>query len=80
VHDGIEFDKRGVPAAAIITHIFTTTGKAMAEIDSVPDYPFLIVPHPLSSLTEQELRGRAAALVPAIARVLLKGEGGEVIL
>ena len=80
MHDGIEFDRRGVPAASIITNIFVTTGRAMAEIDGVPDYPFLVVPHPLSSLTDQELRARAAALAPAVARVLLTGEGGEVTL
>jgi hypothetical protein len=80
VHDGVEFDKRGVPAASIITSVFTATGKAMAEIDGVPDYPFLIMPHPLSSLTEQEMQVRAAALAPAIARVLLEGKGGEITI
>jgi hypothetical protein len=78
VHDAVEIERRGVPAAAIITNIFTATGQAMAEIDGIPDYPIVIVPHPLSSLTEQELRARAAALVPGIVRVLLVGEGGEI--
>ncbi len=80
MHDGIEFDRRRIPAASIITHIFTETGRAMAEIDGNADYPFLIMRHPLAGLSEQELRARAAAIAPAVARVLLEGEGGEVVM
>lgn len=53
---------------------------AMTEIEGIPDYPFLIVPHPLSNLTEHELRARAAAASTVVARTLLAGEGGEIVL
>lgn len=78
MHDGIEIERRGTPAAAIITHRFIPTAVKMTQIDGIPAYPFLIVPHPLSNLNQQGLRGRAAAAAPAVARVLLHGEGGEV--
>jgi hypothetical protein len=80
VHDGVEIERRGRPAAAIVTHRFVPTAVKMTQIDGMPDYPFLIVPHPLSNLDERELRDRAAAAAPAVARVLLQGEGGEVTL
>ena len=80
MHDGIEIDRRGRPAAAIITSRFILTGVKMTEIAGIPGYPFLIAPHPLSNLTEDELRARAAALAPMVARLLLNGEGGEVSL
>ena len=79
MHDGIEIERHGTPAAAIITSEFIPTARKMTEIEGIPGYPYLVVPHPLSNLTEPELRARAAAAAPAIARVLLTGEGGEVI-
>ena len=78
MHDGIEIERRGTAAAAVITDRFVPTAVKMAQIDGLPDYPFLIVPHPLSNLTEPELRARAGALASAVARVLLSGEGGAV--
>ncbi len=80
MHDGIEIERRGVPGVAIITHRFIPTALKMTAVDGIPDYPFLIVPHPLSNLTEEELQARAAAAAPAVARVLLTGKGGEVAL
>ncbi|MBI2322486.1 MAG: hypothetical protein HYU88_10500, partial [Chloroflexi bacterium] len=52
MHDGIEVERRGVPAAAIITDAFVPTAVAMTKIDGAPDYPYLVAPHPLSNLTE----------------------------
>ncbi len=65
---------------AIVTKPFIRTAIAMTEIDGVPNYPYIIAPHPLSSLTEAELRACAEPLARAAARVLLAGEGGEVAL
>ena len=52
----------------------------MADIDGIADYPMIIAPHPLTGLSDDELRARAELLTPAVARVLLEGLGGEVML
>lgn len=78
MHDGIEVERRGVPAAAIVTDAFVPTAVAMTKIDGAPDYPYLIAPHPLSNLTEPELRARAELLAPAVAGVLLRGQAAKV--
>jgi len=75
VHDGIEIEKRGVPAAVICTDQFERTGKAIAEMRGMADFPFIIVPHPIGSLTEEELAGRAE-LAFAQAVELLRGARG----
>lgn len=31
----------------------------MARVLNVPDYPFIVVDHPLGSLTPEQVRGRA---------------------
>ena len=69
--DGIIFEKRGVPAASIITDVFLETGRAMAETWGVPDYRFLAMPHPIANLTEEQLDQRAREMVPQIVELLL---------
>ena len=69
--DGILFEKRGVPAASIVTDVFEATGRAMAEAWGVPDYKFLAMPHPIANLTEEQLDQRAQEMVPQIVDILL---------
>tara|TARA_B100001013_G_scaffold324288_1_gene235694 strand:- start:606 stop:830 length:225 start_codon:yes stop_codon:yes gene_type:complete len=74
VHDGIKFEKNGVPAAVICTEPFITSGAAMAKLGGIPDYPFAITNHPLGSLDQDTLKNRARELAPRIVEILLKGE------
>ncbi|RMF83053.1 MAG: hypothetical protein D6736_22185 [Nitrospinota bacterium] len=71
--DGILFEKQGIPAAAIVTDAFVETGRAMARTWGVPDYPFLVMPHPTSNLTEEELEQRAREIAPQVVQLLLTG-------
>jgi hypothetical protein len=73
VHDGIELDRRGVPAAVICTDQFVASSKAQAAICGNPDYAFAVVAHPLGSLTPAELRERAAVAVPQVIAILTGG-------
>jgi hypothetical protein len=70
VHDGIEIERRGKPAAVILTDRFTVTGRAMAAVAGLTEYPFATAPHPLSTLTDEEISQRAAALVPSVIQLL----------
>jgi Cu2+-containing amine oxidase len=62
VHDGISFEKKGVPTAVICTEPFITSAVAMSKIGGIPNYPFVVVPHPLGSLDQDELRKVAEIL------------------
>jgi len=77
VLDGILFEKRGVPAASIITDVFQATGRAMAEAWGVPDSEFLATPHPIANLTEEQLEQRAREIVPKVAGLLLDKTGAS---
>lgn len=70
MHDGIELDRRGVPAAVICTDQFIASSKAQAAICGTPDYRFAIVAHPIGSLTPAELRARAEAALPQVIAIL----------
>jgi hypothetical protein len=71
VHDGIVFEKRGVPAAPVATDQFVNMGRASAEAQGMPDYPFAVIEHPISRLEDEELRRKAEAALPQVVRLLL---------
>lgn len=72
--DSIVFEQHGVPSASIVTDVFKMTGRAMARSWGVPDFRFLMMPHPIANLTPAELDQRAAAIVPEVVKLLLEGQ------
>jgi hypothetical protein len=75
VLDGLLFERRGVPAASIVTDLFDQTGRAMVMAWGVPSFKFLTMPHPTANLTEEELDQRARDIAPKVAQLLLQGHG-----
>ena len=76
MHDGIEMERLGIPTASIITHVFLNTAKAMTRMMGVPDYEFVVAPHPISSLTDEECKERAASIASDVERILLGSNSG----
>jgi hypothetical protein len=72
VHDGIELERRGVPTAVICTDQFIASAKAQAAICGNPDYPFVVVPHPIGSLTAAELQERARIAASQVIEILTR--------
>ena len=71
------FEKRGVPAAALITHTFTATADAMARRYGYPNYRYAVIPHPLSSLNAEQVKQRAVEVLPEILSILGIEEGAR---
>jgi len=69
--DSILFEKKGVPSVALVTDAFIETAKAMARSWSVPEHPFVTVPHPIANLTDQQLDRLAGDVVSEVVRILL---------
>ncbi len=59
MHDGITFEQLGKRALVLCTHPFEVTAKNIARTIGLPDYPFLMVDHPIGSCSEPEIRARA---------------------
>lgn len=70
MHDGIAFEKRGVPAASVCTHLFIATGNAAARIQGIPDYRYVVVQHPTGRLPEEELLQRVRGALPEVVGIL----------
>ncbi len=69
--DSIIFEKLGVPAVPIITRPFAPTAVAISKLHGLPDYSFVAVDHPITSLDETELRERAKLAAPLVEAALL---------
>jgi hypothetical protein len=67
--DGILFEREGVPAASICTEPFAVTAAAMAQVHGFPGYRFVLTRHPVASLTQEELDGRAREIAPEVLGV-----------
>ncbi|MDR7417059.1 MAG: hypothetical protein QN193_11240 [Armatimonadota bacterium] len=74
--DGILFEERGIPAAAVITDAFRRTADAMARTQGLEGYPYVAIPHPISSLSPEELRVRAEQALPEVVRLLQEEVAG----
>jgi hypothetical protein len=70
IHVAADFERRGVPTAAICTKPFLRSGQAMAARQGLPGYRFVMVDHPLSSLTAAEVRDRAKDALPQVLAIL----------
>ena len=71
MHDGITFERQGIPAVVVCTEPFIPTAKSMARIQGIPDYRFVTLPHPMGSLTSDEVSERARAALPKVIEILL---------
>jgi hypothetical protein len=59
LHDGIIFEQFNKPAVVLCTTPFEVTAKNIARMLGMPEYPFVMVDHPLGSLTLEQVKERA---------------------
>jgi hypothetical protein len=55
----VEFERSGLPTAAVATEPFVDEALEQARLLGMPDYRMVYVPHPVQLLTADELRGYA---------------------
>ncbi|HBY92880.1 MAG TPA: hypothetical protein DEP84_02785 [Chloroflexi bacterium] len=69
MHDGIELEQ-WVPTVTIITAAFISSARAMAQARGVPNYTYVVIPHPIANVDQTQLRERAQAVASEIARAI----------
>ena len=69
MHDAIELEARGVPTAVIVTSEFVREAKVQREALGMAGVVPVVIAHPLSSLTGEEIAARAAAALPQVIAV-----------
>ena len=56
MHDGISFEQLGKRAIVLCTEPFEVTARNIARMMGLPDYPFVMVEHPIGSRTLPEIK------------------------
>jgi hypothetical protein len=74
MHDGISLESLGIPSAVVITSDFVREAEVQRAALGMSALAPVVIQHPLSSLTEEEIAARAAQALPGIIGVLL-GKG-----
>ena len=64
-------DRSGVPAAGIMTTKFVSAAEMMARVLGAEDYSFVVVDHPISSASAEELGRRAQVAVANSVKILV---------
>jgi len=70
VHDTIEFEKRGIPAAVVITQAFRKAAEFQFRSKGMQGHPYVMLPHPVSSLSSDKMREITLRYVDEVANQL----------
>ena len=60
MHDGINLEQRDVPTAVIVTGVFEHEARMQREALGMEALQPVVITHPLSTLTDQQIAERAA--------------------
>jgi hypothetical protein len=72
--DAIMLEKKGIPAVPILTTVFEAAAAEMARLWGVPGFRFVMMPHPLATLTPEGIAQRGASLVEPVVGLLRRGQ------
>jgi hypothetical protein len=70
MHDGFSLELLGVPTAVIVTTEFLHEARVQREALGMTGLVPVVIQHPLSSLSDEEIRGRAAQAIEQVVGVL----------
>ncbi len=54
-------ERAGIPAAVVVTSVFENLARTAARAQAYPELRMLVLPHPMESRPEREVRALAAA-------------------
>jgi hypothetical protein len=71
LHDGISLEKRGIPTVVIVSEPFIGNANVMARLLGIPDYRYIALPHPISSLDRKGIDELVRRCFPQVLELLL---------
>lgn len=71
MHDGVYFEKAGIPAAVCATTEFANAARAQADALGLSSFNVILVEHPIQPLTRDEVRQRAETVFDRVVEKLM---------
>ena len=69
MHDGVSLESLGVPTAVIVTTTFLHEARVQRAALGMTALVPVVIEHPLSSLSDEEIGGRAAQALEQVVKV-----------
>lgn len=69
MHDGFSLESLGVPTAVIVTTAFLHEARVQRAALGMARLAPVVIEHPLSSISEEEIRARAADALGQVVKV-----------
>ena len=60
-----------------MTDRFERTAQAVAQVNGLPRYPFVVIPHPVANNDDSALRAKAEVAAPRIAALLTERQTAQ---
>jgi hypothetical protein len=73
LHDAVAAERLGIPALGVMTTPFVSAAELMSRVLGMPDYPFAVIDHPISSADDAALQARAEQTIEQARELLLAG-------
>ena len=77
MHDSVMLESAGRPTAAIVTTEFALEAGMQRDALGMAGLEAVVITHPLSSLTDEEIGRRIEQALPQIERVWLTGKASQ---
>jgi hypothetical protein len=74
MHDSVDLEARGLPTAVIVTSEFQFEARTQRDALGMTALEPVIIAHPLSSLTDEEIAQRAETALPLVERAWLDAQ------
>jgi hypothetical protein len=65
-------ERQGVPAIGVMTERFVSAAELMGRVLGMPDYKFVVIGHPISSASDDQLADYARATIEQARQLLLR--------
>ena len=76
MHDTVALEAKGRPTSVIVTTEFVLEAETQRDALGMTGLNAVVINHPLSSLTEDEIARRIEQALPQVERVWLTGRAG----
>ena len=76
MHDTVALEARGRPTAVVVTSEFVHEAEAQRDALGMTGVEAVVIGHPLSSLTDEEIARRIEQALPQVERAWLGGATG----
>ncbi len=71
MHDAASLEELGVPTAVVITEAFVREAQVQRDALGIAALKPVVITHPLSTLSDEEIAARAKEALPQITKSLL---------